>query len=119
LNHAKKGVTKVISSTGLRFSARDRIVSSRAVRRSSDARLQHCHPPRSADAVNKILDDFCSGRQSVAEFWINFQNKFVQIRYFAVRNDQGKYLGTVELTQDLAPLRQLSGERKLLAYETN
>jgi DUF438 domain-containing protein len=82
-------------------------------------KVQHCHPPRSADTVNKILDDFRSGRQNVAEFWINFQNKFVHIRYFAVRNEEGKYLGTVELTQDLAPLRLLSGERRLLAYESN
>jgi len=81
-------------------------------------KVQHCHPPRSADTVNKILDDFRAGRQNVAEFWINFQNKFVHIRYFAVRNDEGKYLGTVELTQNLAPLRQLSGERRLLAYES-
>ncbi len=81
-------------------------------------KVQHCHPPRSADTVNKILDDFRSGRQSVAEFWINFQAKFVHIRYFAVRDDQGKYLGTVELTQDVAPLRQLSGERRLLEYES-
>ena len=72
-------------------------------------KVQHCHPPRSADTVNKILDDFRSGRQSVAEFWIKFQNKFVHIRYLAVRDDEGKYLGTIELTQDLAPLRQLSG----------
>ena len=82
-------------------------------------KVQHCHPPRSADTVNKILDDFRAGRQNVAEFWINFQNEFVHIRYFAVRNDEGKYLGTVELTQDLAPLRQLSGERRLLANESN
>jgi len=81
-------------------------------------KVQHCHPPRSADTVNKILDDFRSGRQSVAEFWINFQNKFVHIRYFAVRNEEGRYLGTVEITQNLAPLRQLSGERRLLAYES-
>lgn len=81
-------------------------------------KVQHCHPPRSADTVNKILDDFRSGRQNVAEFWIKFKNKFVHIRYFAIRNDEGKYLGTVELTQDLAPLRQLSGERRLLAYES-
>jgi len=81
-------------------------------------KVQHCHPPRSANTVNKILDDFRAGRQNVAEFWINFQNKFVHIRYFAVRNDEGKYLGTVELTQNLAPLRQLSGERRLLAYES-
>jgi hypothetical protein len=81
-------------------------------------KVQHCHPPRSADTVNKILDDFRSGGQNVAEFWINFQGKFVHIRYFAVRDDEGKYLGTVELTQDLGPLRQLCGERRLLAYES-
>ncbi len=60
-------------------------------------------PPRSADTFNKILDDFRSGRQNVADFRISFQNKFARIRYFAVHNDEGKYLGTVELTQDLAP----------------
>lgn len=80
-------------------------------------KVQHCHPPRSADTVNEILDDFRSGRQNVAEFWINLRGKFVHIRYFAVRNSGGEYLGTVELTQDLAPLRQLSGERRLLSYE--
>jgi len=81
-------------------------------------KVQHCHPPRSADTVNRILDDFRSGRQNVAEFWISFQGKFVHIRYFAVRNSAGDYLGTVELTQDLAPLRALSGERRLLAYDS-
>jgi DUF438 domain-containing protein len=82
-------------------------------------KVQHCHPPHSADTVNRILEDFRSGHQDVAEFWINFQDKFVHIRYFAVRNEAGKYLGTVELTQNLAPLRRLSGERRLLAYESN
>lgn len=81
-------------------------------------KVQHCHPPRSADTVNKILEDFRSGRQNVAEFWIRLRGKFVHIRYFAVRNAEGRYLGTVELTQDLAPLHQLSGERRLLAYES-
>jgi len=81
-------------------------------------KVQHCHPPRSADIVNQILDDFRSGRQNVAEFWINFHGKFVHIRYFAVRSKDGAYLGTVELTQDLAPLRQLSGDRRLLSYES-
>lgn len=79
-------------------------------------KVQHCHPPRSADIVNKILEDFRCGRQNVAEFWINFHGKFVHIRYFAVRGSQGDYLGTVELTQDVAPLRELLGERRLLEY---
>ncbi len=79
-------------------------------------KVQHCHPPSSVDVVDRILNDFRAGRQNVAEFWIEFQGKFVHIRYFAVRDGAGKYLGTVELTQDIAPLRALQGERRLLAY---
>jgi DUF438 domain-containing protein len=69
------------------------------------------------ETVDQILSDFKAGRQSVAEFWINFQEKFVHVRYFAVRAEDGRYLGTVELTQDLSPLRALQGERRLLEYE--
>jgi uncharacterized protein len=81
-------------------------------------KVQHCHPPRSVETVNQILTDFRSGRESVAEFWINFHEKFVHVRYFAVRNSDGAYLGTVELTQDLTPLRALQGERRLLEYDS-
>ena len=79
-------------------------------------KVQHCHPPRSVEIVDRILADFKTGRQNLAEFWIDFQGKFVHIRYFAVRSETGEYLGTVELTQDLAPLRRLQGERRLLQY---
>ena len=79
-------------------------------------KVQHCHPPSSVDIVDRILGDFRAGRQNVAEFWIALRGKFVHIRYFAVRDKEGKYLGTVELTQDIAPLRQLTGERRLLEY---
>jgi uncharacterized protein len=79
-------------------------------------KVQHCHPPRSVEIVDQILADFKAGRQNVAEFWIDFQSKFVHIRYFAVRSETGEYLGTVELTQNLAPLRSLQGERRLLQY---
>ncbi len=79
-------------------------------------KVQNCHPPKSVETVDQILDDFKAGRQNVAEFWINFQDKFVHVRYFAVRDADGRYLGTVELTQDLTPLRALQGERRLLEY---
>jgi DUF438 domain-containing protein len=79
-------------------------------------KVQHCHPPSSVDIVDRILDDFRAGRQNVAEFWIELRGKFVHIRYFAVRGKEGKYLGTVELTQDIASLRSLAGERRLLQY---
>lgn len=78
--------------------------------------VQHCHPPKSVDTVNRILEDFRAGRENIAEFWIDFQGKFVHVRYFAVRDKDGAYLGTVELTQDIAPLRALQGERRLLEY---
>ncbi len=80
-------------------------------------KVQFCHPPRSVHVVDRILDDFRSGRRDVAEFWIDLRGRFVHIRYFAVRGEGGKYLGTLEVTQDLTRLRELRGERRLLEYE--
>lgn len=80
-------------------------------------KVQNCHPPQSVGVVDQILSDFRSGRQDVAEFWINFQGRFVHIRYFAVRDEAGKYVGTLEVTQDLSHPRSLTGERRLLQYD--
>jgi DUF438 domain-containing protein len=80
-------------------------------------RVQHCHPPKSVDTVNQILDDFKAGRQSVAEFWLEFHGRFVHVRYFAVRDGAGAYLGTLEVTQDASKIRALTGERRLLQYD--
>ena len=68
-------------------------------------KVQHCHPPRSVDIVDRIVTDFREGRQNVAEFWITLDGKFVHIRYFAVRDSQNRYLGTLEVTQDLTRVR--------------
>ncbi|MGE0453072.1 MAG: DUF438 domain-containing protein [Vicinamibacteria bacterium] len=81
-------------------------------------KVQHCHPPSSVDVVERILGDFRSGRQHVAEFWIELRGRFVQIRYFAVRDERGAYLGCLEVTQDLTRERRLEGERRLLQYES-
>lgn len=81
-------------------------------------KVQHCHPPKSVDVVDRIVGDFRAGRQSVAEFWINFLGRFVHIRYLAVRDEQGQYLGTLEVTQDIGPIRALEGERRLLEYDS-
>jgi DUF438 domain-containing protein len=80
-------------------------------------KVQHCHPPRSVDTVNRILADFREGRQNVAEFWLTFMGRFVHVRYFAVRTHDSRYLGTLEVTQDLTRLRTLTGERRLLQYD--
>jgi len=79
-------------------------------------KVHHCHPPSSVRVVDQILSDFKAGRQDVAEFWIDLRGRFVHIRYFAVRDEQRRYKGTLEVTQDLTPLRKLEGERRLLEY---
>lgn len=79
--------------------------------------VQHCHPPSSVDVVERILADFRAGRQNVAEFWIDFKGRFAYIRYFALRDEHGTYLGTLEMTQDLTRERALEGERRLLQYD--
>jgi uncharacterized protein len=76
--------------------------------------VQKCHPPASVHRVQRILDDFREGRRDEAEFWIQMGGKFIHIRYFAVRDEQGTYKGTVEVSQDVTPIRALEGERRLL-----
>jgi hypothetical protein len=80
-------------------------------------KVQYCHPPKSVHIVNKIVKDFKAGKQDRARFWINVGGKLVYIVYYAVRNDAGEYLGTLEVTQDLTEVRELDGERRLLAYD--
>jgi len=78
-------------------------------------KVEDCHPPKSVHIVEQVVSDLKSGARDVAEFWIQMGPRFVHIRYFAMRDDSGDYLGTLEVTQDIAPLRALDGERRLLA----
>ncbi len=78
--------------------------------------VQNCHPKQSVDKVNQILSDFKSGRQDSAAFWINLGDRKVYIRYFAVRDKAGRYLGTLETTQDITGIKKIEGEKRLLEY---
>lgn len=77
-------------------------------------KVQQCHPPASVHRVQRILDDFRSGRRDRAEFWIQMRGRFIYIVYYAVRDEKGEYQGTLEVTQDIGHLRELEGERRLL-----
>ena len=77
-------------------------------------KVQNCHPPASVDKVVAIVEDFRSGKRDTAEFWIQMGGKFIYIRYFAMRDAQGNYRGTLEVSQDITALRQLQGEKRLL-----
>lgn len=76
--------------------------------------VRNCHPPQSVGKVVEILDSFRYGERDHADFWIDLHGRFVWIRYFAVRDPFGKYLGCLEVSQDLTEARSLTGERRLL-----
>jgi len=77
-------------------------------------KVQNCHPPQSVDVVEKILASFKDGSKDFYEFWINLRGKLVYIRYFAMRDKQRNYLGTLEVSQDVTGIKKLEGERRLL-----
>jgi uncharacterized protein len=92
----------------------DRIFTRNRAIIGRDVRM--CHPPSSVHVVEQILEDFKSGNQNSAAFWISIKGRFIYIEYFALRDKEGSYLGTIEFTQDLTNLRKLEGEQRLLSY---
>jgi DUF438 domain-containing protein len=78
--------------------------------------VRMCHPPSSVHIVDQIISDFKSGKASSAPFWIQMGGKFIHIEYFALRNENGEYLGTLEMSQELTEKRKISGDQRLLSY---
>jgi uncharacterized protein len=76
--------------------------------------VQNCHPPRSVHVVEELLADFKSGKKESEDFWIKFKDKYVYIRYFAVRDENGTYIGTLEFTQNIDPIKAIEGEKRIL-----
>jgi len=77
-------------------------------------KVQNCHPPQSVEVVEKILSSFKEGKRDFFDFWINLKGRLIYIRYFAVRDENGGYLGTLEVTQDITDIKKLEGEKRLL-----
>ena len=77
-------------------------------------KLQQCHPQKSVHLLNQILDEFKSGERDLAEFWVDVKGRKIHIRYFAVRDSSGKYLGCVGVDQDITDIQKLEGEKRLL-----
>ena len=78
--------------------------------------VQNCHPQKSVHMVNAILKAFRDGSRDEAKFWIEFKGRFILISYYPVHSAGGKYLGCIEVTQDITDLRQLQGEKRLLDW---
>jgi hypothetical protein len=77
-------------------------------------KVQKCHPQKSVAIVNRLLEDLRNGKKNVAESWIDVKGRKVHIRYFAVRNANGKYLGTMEVVQDITDIKKLEGENRII-----
>ncbi|MEO0189845.1 MAG: DUF438 domain-containing protein [candidate division WOR-3 bacterium] len=77
-------------------------------------KVQQCHPQKSVHVVNQILEDFKNKKRDNADFWINMGGRLIYIRYFAVRNKNGEYLGCLEVTQDITEIQKITGEKRLL-----
>jgi DUF438 domain-containing protein len=65
--------------------------------------------------VEKIVEDLRSGKKDQEDFWINMGGKYILIRYYAVRNEKGEYLGVLEVTQDINPIQEITGEKRLVS----
>ena len=103
----KNDIVKYFSQGKERIFTRTKAVIGRTV--------HNCHPPGSVHIVEKIVEDFRTGKKDHEDFWIKRGDKYVLIRYFAVRNKDGEYLGTLEFTQDIAPIKAIEGETRLLS----
>jgi len=77
-------------------------------------KVQKCHPQKSIHVVNQILEDFRNNKRDSANFWIDLKGRKIYIRYFAVRDKEGKYLGCLEVTQDITDIQKITGEKRLL-----
>jgi len=105
----KEDAVKYFNKAGKRIFARTKAVIGRKV--------QLCHPQKSVHMVNNILEAFKTGKKDAAEFWIQMNDRLIHIRYFAVRDKNGKYLGTMEVTQDLTDTEKIEGEKRLLDWK--
>ena len=77
-------------------------------------RVQDCHPPQSLHKVEPVVSELKSGKRNAAEFWIDLKGRKILIRYFAVRDKQGKFMGIIEVTQDITDLQKITGQKRLL-----
>jgi len=76
--------------------------------------VENCHPPSSVHIVKDLIDAFKSGKKNQESFWIEMGEKFILIRYFALRDEDGKYKGTLEVSEEVSTIRKLTGEKRLM-----
>ncbi len=77
--------------------------------------VSNCHPPASVHIVEKIVEDLRTGRKDKEDFWLHLGDKFILISYYAVRSENGEFLGVLEVTQNIKPIQEITGEKRLVS----
>ena len=101
----KDNIVKYFSNSKDRIFARTKAVIGRTV--------ENCHPPASVHVVEDLVNDFKSGKKDSESFWIKKGDLFVLIQYFAIRDENGEFIGTLEFSQEVSHIRALTGEKRL------
>ena len=114
LNTLPVDLTYVDSEDRVKYfsDSRDRVF--RRTRSVIGRNVENCHPPQSLEVVQKIIASFKEGKRDRYEFWLTVKEKFLYVQFFAVRDKEGHYLGTLEVAQDITEIRKLEGEKRLL-----
>lgn len=82
-------------------------------------KVSNCHPPASVHIVEQLVQDFRDGRKDQEDFWIKMGEKYILIRYFAVRSETGEFMGVLEVTQNIRPIQEITGEKRLVEDTAN
>lgn len=101
----KEGLVKYFSANKDRIFVRARSIIGRKV--------ENCHPPASLDVVEKLVEDLASGKKEHEDFWLHLGDKYVYIRYFAVRDENSEFVGVIEVSQDITPIQAITGEKRI------
>ncbi|GAX03506.1 hemerythrin HHE cation binding domain protein [Secundilactobacillus pentosiphilus] len=72
-----------------------------------------CHPAKASDKVAQILKEFHAGTRNQFEFWLPLNGHLIYISYYALRDEEGKYLGCFEFTGNIDHLQSLKGTKIL------
>lgn len=66
-----------------------------------DREVFSCHPPKIEAKVRMILNEFRAGTLDKVPVWMEKNGKTMLVTYMAVRDQDGNYIGTLELVQDM------------------
>jgi PAS domain S-box-containing protein len=78
--------------------------------------VKNCHPHESVHVVEQIVEAFRKGEKDKASFWIQMKGEMILIQYFDVRDEDGKYRGVVEVSQEITEIQNIQGEKRLLDW---